>query len=56
MRSDQNRPYVLSHNAIVLEPVKVIYLRNFYNYAKTKRNANAGKSLTDQDLSYHSGL
>ena len=33
-----------------------MYLRNFYNHAKTKPNANAGKALTDQDLRYHSGL
>ena len=30
-----------------------MYLRNFYNYAKTKHNENAGKACTDQDLRYH---
>ena len=33
-----------------------MYLSNFYNYAKTKPNANAGKVLTDLDLRYHSSL
>ena len=57
LRSDQTRLYdVLLHNAIVLEPVQVMYLRNSYKYAKTKRDANTGKALTDQDLRYHSGL
>ena len=52
MRSDQTRPYnILSHNATVLEPIYVMYLRNFWNYAK-----KAGKTLTDQDLRYYSGL